>query len=1399
MSLNGCTPYSDYFSVNKGYYPEINPDSVKDPENRWSDTYPHKSFIKLLNALERMLARETSGKKHSIWVHGSFGTGKSRVIWAMNQLLSCSDEEFLGYFNEHPTLRNETDLRDKLLAHKHGKIVTAFRYSSGEIDSIRKLIMAVYESVSDALKSAGYYEIGEKTLRGRIATWLEDESNQQIFKILIDKPRYRGLGSFAGKTPQDILFQLNGSGECAALINDILTLSENEAVGVYSLDMNDLKEWLTEVIDKNNLTALVFMWDEFSAFFRANSNAVDVLQSLTELCSAKPFEMVIVTHQAGSLVDEKDPIKDRFERIEIEMPDNVAFDLIAYHALKPNPASSGTWKEYVNDLAGNATESLNAVQKAVGIDEDVLKGMFPIQPMAALMLKYIAETFASNQRSMFNFIKNEESDDLYAFQWFIKSHSPENRELLTIDYLWNFFYEKGRDEHGSGAGRSNLDTIIAGILDTYPANEQKLNNEQQRVLKVILMMQAISRKRNNGVALLRPTEANIKLAFEGVEDSFSTAPQLILRNQLVTQKKILFLSPAENDIAEYATAAIQGDQVKIDEKIDEKRKNTRTIRLVNDAKLSEVFNWGAPVRKRFQFTTVCVDNFTVELGKVSSQPEDYRIRGLICFVRNEAEQKKMRQMIADARKSEVNREIVIIDGSGIPFGIDDFEEWCKYVGNEEYWRQKDPKLADNHKEQAEKILSDWFDSVKAGSFLVSYGDNIDSQSHAIKRLTEEVLFQIVFSRFPLAFDNAHVSENFFNADKHKDGAKRGIRQEPGGIFQHKYVTSMLKGAWGVPKYWELPDNASLPIVKLKKELDDFVLGNLESDIRISQKEIYTFLDKRGFMPCNLYAFLTGFLLKEYSTAPYRYGIGESGEDGDTMNAEKLGEHIGEYFNLQIKPDNKYKDKYIEIMSVDQKAYVDFTIKAFKVPENYSVEKAATRMRSQLKKLRYPIWCFKTIDSHNLGVFIDRIADIANDQSGDNVLSLAGKIGKMLIDFPSASDNLLELLTEAHGEEAMNEFLRDFRDGKLISLAKDIGAPNLLEDVRGKLSSGEALWLWEQDKGEEELDKLIVEYKIIRASNKLSGNNTLEESHSFHECLLSWKVCTKYTHIPAATLREKQLDLKMWISLLLDLANDGTLASDEKKNAFLEELTGRETLIASFLSERHLLFAQYYASNLVNLDDDAKKRVYYKLPPSSFTDTKADFVKNVNTYAEQERSAQAKNRLIEMWKSCSGFDNPLKWSEHYKTPIQALVTTEEQDKARKLFSSLIGNPSESEINNAIDFLNGDPTFLSRLKSQAAIDNAFSQVLVGKYIAIVSVEEAREELEGRAPSEPFYWMDGNIAASIIREKADNKYQSGVNADLLTKIESMDEEKAKEYLKRLVRDKLDVGIEILSEEGE
>ncbi len=130
MTMN---KYSEYFDIDQEYFPEINESSIKAGID-WQKTFPHKTFVDLLKATERMLARATNSDKKGIWIEGIWHRKIPMVVaWTLKKLLDCTDDMLEAYFAEYDAFgKKEPDLRDKLLGHKQGKtkslIVTFQQY-----------------------------------------------------------------------------------------------------------------------------------------------------------------------------------------------------------------------------------------------------------------------------------------------------------------------------------------------------------------------------------------------------------------------------------------------------------------------------------------------------------------------------------------------------------------------------------------------------------------------------------------------------------------------------------------------------------------------------------------------------------------------------------------------------------------------------------------------------------------------------------------------------------------------------------------------------------------------------------------------------------------------------------------------------------------------------------------------------------------------------------------------------------------------------------------------------------------------------------------------------------------------------------------------------------------------
>ena len=872
--------YREYFDIDEEYFPQVNDSAIAAASpDFWTRTYPHYTFIEMLNNMERVLARQ---EKRSLWIEGAYGTGKSQCASALKKILEVPEEELSAYWDRYEPLKKKTDLLEKLIGHKQKGIITAYRYASGMIDSPRSLFFAVQEALKAALVAANLYA-GENTLKESVIAWIDKPLNKRHFDALLKEPEWSAL--FSQSSADEVLNALRKGGEVKTLMDNIFRLADKEGLTALNIDADRLIAWLTDIIDHNNVK-VVFIWDEFSDYFKNNRESLSEFQKLAELVNFKPFYFIVVTHESGQLFTSADTtwtkVRDRFIPVQIALPDNIAFNLIG-HAFNVKPAAKPQWDILADDLNDRVKNSRSKVMAIAKIDNSqVMKDIMPLHPMAALLLKNIASAFKSNQRSMFDFIKSSNTDDVKAFQWFIENAGPfGDHPLLTVDMLWNFFYEKGRD---------NLTSDIRLILDTFP-QQQNLREDEKAVLKAILSMQAIDQRLGGTIDLFKATEQNLSYVFEGIPDLEGTKSANLAKG--LKEKGILVSNPISGGRYAYAAAVLAGDQAKIDKCKKDIRQNSTTSKLVTEGGLSTALSLLPALRLRFEsepgtgkIAPVTIADFTRTINILRDKATGCNFHAVIAFAKDDAEAAIFRKTLRTAVADKQYENIVFIDALSTPLGSEAFEQYVDFSAMAMYYQGGNNTSSRESSDKAKRVLDqDWKNRIYNGQFVVYTHANPEGEKLGNGQGVASVLQTIVMNKFPYVFDFAKsLSESQLKiTPAMRQSAKSGISQATSGVVVgiEKHV---LPTVWKIGRYWENPTTASLPISKIKVEVDKRIEAAFARDGQISIGEIYGFLEKTyGFAPCNLSSFITGFLLKEYGGEPLRYSDSSGGHEQMTQD------------------------------------------------------------------------------------------------------------------------------------------------------------------------------------------------------------------------------------------------------------------------------------------------------------------------------------------------------------------------------------------------------------------------------------------------------------------------------------------------------------------------------------
>ena len=520
-------------------------DITAESSNRlWASFIPTNQFCDLLQQTMTAVSSSDKFKRKSIWVQGTFGTGKSHASSVVRHLLCDRYEDVNFYFNkiEDPSLRAQVDNFRK----NKRFFSVVIKGVEGAYD-LPRFSLSLQRQVKEALDAAGHSDIVVKSDFESAVQYVEE--HMQYTQDAIDK--HEDLKDIA-PTPESVISLLKDNN-----IQAYMELEEAlyKTVGV-PLTTKNVSEWLAEVehaIEAEGIAdGLIIFWDEFTSIMEAiGSDRINVLQNIAEKSQNCNLFLFLISHRvedqvtSGSKREDVKTMNDRFYTIRYMM-DEVSTYKVMRHTFDIQGDDDYAILRY------NRTVKLNELidylcEGGVEDERKSILELFPMHPYSAFLCSKLSDYVGSANRSVVNFM----NDDKKGFRKFITDESVfELRGLLTAEWLWDFFLDSFVANPLCGAFTSNYQNHIHRV--------QEAGDDYVRVYKGILLLNTLSTqfatKSTDIIARISPNEKSIRGLFadDRLEPKMDDILRFLDTNQIIARDvfgefkiSVSSLNPAE--------------------------------------------------------------------------------------------------------------------------------------------------------------------------------------------------------------------------------------------------------------------------------------------------------------------------------------------------------------------------------------------------------------------------------------------------------------------------------------------------------------------------------------------------------------------------------------------------------------------------------------------------------------------------------------------------------------------------------------------------------------------------------------------------------------------------------------------------------------------------------------
>lgn len=540
-----ATKYADFIKM-QDFLPVY--DMTDETPNLWKTFIPTNQFCDLLSRSIMAITSSDIGKRRSMWVRGTFGTGKSHASSVVRHILCDPYDKIQDYLNNIPNDALREQVRAIRKSKRYFPVVLKGVEGAYNISRFR---LSLQRETKKALAEAGYEMVVNSDFAEALR-WVEGHPSR-IPELLESNDELASEASSYDK----LVTKLKAND-----IDVFLHLEEALAADKTYLTSDNISDWLVDVqkkiAEEGIADGLIIFWDEFTSVMDTlQSDRINVLQNIAEKSQKNNVFLYLISHRTEKTsVDAKGKditkMSDRYDSVDYQM-DEISTYLILRHTFSiTDKGGLGIASWSLKHNVGSEVYDYLCESRSVE-EKDHIQNLFPLHPYTAFLCSKMANIMGSANRSVLKFM----NDQKHGFAGFINDATNyELKMMLTADWLWDFFYSDFAEE-----------PLCAAFISVYNSNKDKVHrmgDDYLRVFKVILLLNALGIKFKDQAAPEKyvPNDKNLSCIFaaDRCEDKMQSILDWLDESRVVTRD---ILGDFKISVSTYNTAELTKEKMTV--------------------------------------------------------------------------------------------------------------------------------------------------------------------------------------------------------------------------------------------------------------------------------------------------------------------------------------------------------------------------------------------------------------------------------------------------------------------------------------------------------------------------------------------------------------------------------------------------------------------------------------------------------------------------------------------------------------------------------------------------------------------------------------------------------------------------------------------------------------------